>query len=256
MKNKPLVSVVIPAYQCSQMIQKAIESVMAQDVAFELLVVSDGWDKRLDAVMEAYEKDERVRYIKNSRNLGAAATRNRGVRMAEGKYIAFLDADDWWAEGKLKRQLAVMDRKDVVLCSTARELVTADGKRTGRVIPVPEKITYKKMLRHNCIACSSVLIKREVIKAVPMEHEDCHEDYLTWLKILKTYGDGCGINEPFLKYRLSGKGKSGNKLHAAGMTWKVYGYMGFSLGQSLWCFFLYAFHGVWKYTAAAVKRKR
>lgn len=256
MKNKPLVSVIIPAYRCSETIQETIHSVMIQKVDFEILVLADGYDEKLDRVMEAYKNEERVRYIKNSTNIGAAATRNKGVKMAEGNYIAFLDADDWWEQGKLQCQLDAMEKTNAVLCTTARELLTPDGKKTGRVIPVPEKITYKKMLSHNCISCSSVLIKKEVMQSVPMEHDDCHEDYLTWLKILKKYGDGCGVNQPFLKYRLSSTGKSGNKLKAAKMTWKVYQYMGFSLSQSALCFVRYAFHGVWKYTAAVIRKSR
>ena len=254
MKNKPLVSVVIPAYRCSETIKKTIDSVLIQKADFEILVLSDGYDEKLDCVMEEYQKDDRIRYMKNSTNIGAAATRNKGVKMAKGRDIAFLDADDWWAKDKLQCQLDLMKRSDAVLCATARELLTPDGKKTGKVIPVPEKITYKKLLSHNCIACSSVLIKKEAMEAVPMEHDDCHEDYLTWLKILKRYGDGCGVNRPFLKYRLSSTGKSGNKMKAAKMTWKVYQYMGFSLPQSALCFVRYAFHGVWKYAAAAMRK--
>ena len=254
MENRPLVSVVMPAYQCSHFIKNAVDSVLIQNVDLELLVLDDGSDDDLDRIMEEYKQDARVRYIKNEKNLGAAATRNKGVRLAKGKYIAFLDADDWWEKGKLQKQIAIMERRNAVLCSTARELVTVEGKRTGRIIDVPEKITYRMMLAHNCIACSSVLIKREAMIDIPMEHEDCHEDYLTWLKILRRYGDGCGIKEPLLKYRWSHSGKSGNKFHSAKMTWKVYRYMGFPMGQCMICFVSYAFHGVWKYVNAARRK--
>ncbi len=255
MRDEPLVSVVIPAYRCRQSIKKAIDSVLIQKVKLEILVLDDCPEDQLDQVMEEYKKDQRIRYIKNKKNLGAAATRNKGVKMARGRYIAFLDADDWWAEGKLKKQLAVMKEKNVVLCSTARELVTEDGKRTGKVISVPERITYQKMLLGNCVACSSVLVRREAMETVPMDHEDCHEDYLAWLKILRKYGDGYGINEPLLKYRLSSKGKSGNKIHAAGMTWKVYRYMGFPMRKCVKYFMGYAFCGVWKYASASKRKK-
>lgn len=80
-----------------------------------------------------------------------------------------------------------------------------------------------------------------------MEHEDSHEDYIAWLRLLKKYGQACGINEPLLKYRLSGKGKSGGKLKSARMTFRVYRYMGFGMGKSLICFISYALNGIWKY---------
>lgn len=87
-----------------------------------------------------------------------------------------------------------------------------------------------------------------------MEHEDSHEDYIAWLRLLKKYGCACGVNEPLLKYRLSGKGKSGSKLKSAGMTFRVYRYMGFGWGQSLLCFVSYALHGVWKYRRGTGKK--
>ena len=80
-----------------------------------------------------------------------------------------------------------------------------------------------------------------------MEHEDSHEDYITWLKVLRKYGRAVGINEPLLLYRLSNTGKSGNKLKSAGMTFLAYRYMGFSLPRSVYYFLHYAFGGVKKY---------
>lgn len=80
-----------------------------------------------------------------------------------------------------------------------------------------------------------------------MEHEDSHEDYITWLKILRQYGFAVGVNEPLLKYRLSTTGKSGNKIQSAKMTFRVYRYLGFGIAKSLLCFLSYAIHGTAKY---------
>lgn len=87
-----------------------------------------------------------------------------------------------------------------------------------------------------------------------MEHEDSHEDYIMWLKILKKYGTAAGINEPLLKYRLSNSGKSGSKAKSAAMTFRVYRYMGFGWGKSIACFVSYAAHGAAKYLLAGRKR--
>ena len=148
---RPLVSVVIPAYRCGATLGRALDSVLCQDVSLEVLVVDDCSPEDLTEVRRRYEGDSRVRFLKNQRNLGAAGSRNRGVALASGAYIAFLDADDWWEEGKLFRQIAMMERTDAVLCCTARELETAEGKPTGRVIPVAETVTYRDLLRHNSI---------------------------------------------------------------------------------------------------------
>ena len=95
-----LVSVIMPAYRCTETICQAIDSALQQDVALEILVLNDDSPDDLDTVMEAYRDDTRVRYLKNGCNLGAAATRNRGVSLAGGEYVAFLDSDDWWEAEK------------------------------------------------------------------------------------------------------------------------------------------------------------
>ena len=242
-----LVSVVMPAYNCAASIGASIESVLCQDVPLELIVVNDRSPDDLDAAMAPYLADERVVYVTNEQNMGAAMSRNRAMEMARGKYIAFLDSDDIWLPGKLERQLAILEESGSVLCCTARALMTPEGIDDGRVLPVTEVITYKDLLRHNSIACSSVVIRTEAAREFPMGHEDSHEDYIMWLQVLRKYGDARGINEPLLRYRLSNTGKSGSKLHSAKMTFMVYRYMGFSLPKSLLCFASYAINGVKKY---------
>ena len=242
-----LVSVVMPAYNCAASIGASIESVLCQDVPLELIVVNDCSPDDLDAAMAPYLGDERVVYVTNEENMGAARSRNRAMDMARGKYIAFLDSDDLWLPGKLEKQLAVLEESGCVLCCTARALMTPAGVDDGRVIPVTEVITYRDLLRQNSIACSSVVIRTEAAREFPMGHEDSHEDYIMWLQVLRKYGDARGINEPLLRYRLSNTGKSGSKLHSAKMTFMVYRYMGFSLPKSLLCFASYAINGVKKY---------
>lgn len=245
--DNPKVSVIIPAFNCAGYISKAIDSVLNQKVSVELIVLDDCSTDNLDEVMECYRDNPALYYVKNMKNIGAAETRNKGVRMAHGEYIAFLDGDDYWDEKKLQKQLTVMEKKQAVLCTTARELILPDGGRTGHVIPVKQRITYRDLLKHNSINCSSVLIKTDVAREFPMHHEDSHEDYIMWLEILKKYGQACGINEPLLKYRVSNKGKSGNKLKSARMTFMVYRYMGFGVFKSMSCFCSYALHGIWKH---------
>lgn len=243
----PTVSVIMPAHNAEKTIGQAIESVLLQTVPLELLIINDSSSDGTAGAVRPYLSDLRVRYYENPSNLGAAGSRNRGVSLAAGEFVAFLDSDDWWAPGKLTKQLAKIEETGAVLCSTARELMHADGTSMGKIIPVRERITYRDLLRHNSINCSSVLIRRTAAAEFPMEHEDSHEDYITWLKVLKKYGYACAVNEPLLKYRLSMKGKSGSKLKSARMTFKVYRYMGFGLLRSGLCFLSYAVHGIWKY---------
>lgn len=247
MDHDNLVSVVMPAYNCTAYIGQALDSALMQDVPMEILVINDCSKDNLDGFMKQYQKYPQIRYLKNEKNLGVAATRNKGVSLARGEYVAFLDADDIWEKDKLKRQLALMKEKGTVICSTARELMTPDGKLTGYIIPVKSEYSYSDIKTSNQVNCSSVLIKTEVAREFPMRNDDGHEDYLMWLEVLEKYGKGCAINEPLLKYRISGTGKSGSKWNSAKMTYRTYRYMGFGFFRSAFYFVCYAFHGIKKY---------
>ncbi|HJB17086.1 MAG TPA: glycosyltransferase [Candidatus Blautia excrementipullorum] len=243
----PLVSVVMPVYNGEAYIQKAVDSVYLQEVPLELLVIDDCSADNTRKVLTPYMERADFHYFRNDANCGAAASRNLGVQKARGQYIAYLDADDWWTEGKLRAQLDVLERTGRVLCSTGRDLMHPDGTPAGKYIPVKETVSYQDLLAHNSINCSSVLVRREAARAFPMEHDDSHEDYLAWLKILKHYGPAAGINRPYLKYRLTEEGKSRNKWKSAAMTYRVYRYMGYHPLKSAVFFISYALHGIWKY---------
>ena len=144
-------------------------------------------------------------------------------------------------------QLTLLRKTGYVLCASGRRLVTPDGRPTERIIGVKEKLTYRDLLFQNPVNCSSVVIKRDAATAFPMVHDECHEDYIMWLQILNHYHTACAVNQPLLNYRLSKTGKSGNKLHSAKMTFKVYRHMGFSIPKALFCFAGYMFNGIKKY---------
>ena len=252
-QREVLVSVIMPAYHCLPFIDGAIESVLAQDVPLELIVIDDCSGEPLKEHMEKYRQDPRIVFVQNEKNMGAAASRNRGVSLARGKYTAFLDADDIWRPNKLIRQLERMESEGTVICSTARELMQPDGTLSGYVIPVKESFSYGDVCRQNILNCSSVVLLTEVAKAFPMHHDDAHEDYLMWLEILRKYRRGCAVNEPLLLYRVSSSGKSGSKLHSATMTFKTYKYMGFGLFRSCFYFVCYIFGGIKKYFRWFVK---
>lgn len=247
MENEILVSVIIPAYNCEKYIGKAIKSALEQNVPLEILIIDDCSTDATENVVQRYLDHPYVYYYKNKKNMGAAASRNRGVKLAVGKYVAFLDSDDWWASEKLEKQLKKIQEEQVVLCSTGRELIGLDGISLGKCIPVHERISYSMLLRQNEINCSSVLLRRDVALEFPMEHEECHEDYFTWMRILKKYHFACAVNEPLLKYRLSNQGKSGGKLKSAVMTYKTYRAVGFGRVKAALCFVCYAVNGVRKY---------
>ena len=249
-----VVSVIMPAYNCEKYIGKAIESVLHQDVPLELIVVNDNSTDGTGRIIEDYMKDSRVRMLNNTENMGAARSRNIAINSSVGRYIAFLDADDYWTDDKLKKQISFMQRHNSILSSTARELMREDGTLSGKVIGVPERITYKRLLQGNVINTSGVVIDAEIARKYPMGQERLHEDYIMWLSILRDYGEAHGLNEPLLKYRVMGGTKSSNKLKSAKMTYGVYRYMGYGILRSFYYFCWYAIRGIAKYLGFWQKR--
>jgi len=245
--NKPIVTVVIPAYNSEKHIKKAIDSAFNQDVELEVIVINDASTDKTVQVLEAYQDRADFTLLHNEHNSGVALSRNRGVEKARGEYVAFLDADDWWETGKLSKQLVAMRAKGTVICSTARELVNSDGTSKGKIVGVKERITYPMMLRQNWLNCSAVLVRSDVIKEFPMQHDDSHEDYITWMKILQKYQEATGVDEPLLKYRVSNDSKSGSRWNSAKMMYKAQRYLGISPIKAAFYFCAYAVNGVKKY---------
>ena len=172
--NEVIVSIVMPAYNCERFIGQAVESVLSQTMKeLELIVVIDSSEDRTEDVVKRYTEDIRVSYIVNEKNLGVAESRNRGVSLAKGKYVAFLDADDYWLPNKLEMQMDLMEKKEAVLSSTARELMDEQGKLTGKCIPIKEEITYKQLLCGNILNTSGVMVLTEVAREFPMKQDDC-----------------------------------------------------------------------------------
>lgn len=250
-----MVSIVMPAYNAQDYIQEAIQSVLQQTYTeWELLVIDDASsDRTAEIVNQLVRKDSRVHYIKNKANIGAAESRNRGVELAKGQWIAFLDSDDCWHPDKLKRQLDLAEKHRAEFVFSGSAFMNKDGRRLEYYLAVPEQISYSQLLKQNIISCSSVLIKKSLIADFPMKHaEDMHEDFAVWLQILKNRNlQAFGINEPLLIYRITAASKSGNKIRAARMTYRVYRYLGLSVFEAIYYWLWYVCRSLRKYKSLA-----
>jgi teichuronic acid biosynthesis glycosyltransferase TuaG len=225
-----------------------MEQVGAATADVEILVVDDGSTDQTAAIIEACAvADPRVRCIRNETNQGVAATRNRGVAEARGEWIAFLDSDDIWTYSKLESQLRLCLERKPPLCYSGVAFIGHDGRPTGKTVSVPGSVGYTQLLRGNAIITSTVVARRDCLLRFPFERSDLHEDYITWLRILREYGDGLGIDQPLVQYRLTRGSKSRNKVKSAVMTWKTYRYMGLPPHRAAVCFWHYVRHGLRRY---------
>lgn len=251
MERPPKISVVMPVYNGERYVESAIRSVMAQTFGdWELIVVDDGSGDHTCAMVEALAaEDGRIRLVGNGANLGAARTRNRGMALCRGDYIALLDGDDLWRPEKLERQLALAEETgaDIVYC--AYGIVGPDGRPCCRDFIVPEETGFSDTLVKSVISCSTAFLRRPIAEAYRFPEGYYHEDLALWLKML---GEGCtarGVPGVLADYRLTEKGRTANKLRSAWGRWEIYRKMlGFPLGRSLVM--------LWRYGALGLKKYR
>lgn len=250
--EQPAVSVVMPAYNARGSIDASIASVRAQTLAdWELIVVDDGSsDGTRELVREYAAQDSRIKYVANPRNLGVAMTRNRGLDLARGRYIAFLDSDDLWMPGKLAAQVAFLDNTGIAISYGAYRRVDEASVILADVIP-PAWVDYRAMLRSNFIGNLTGIYRREALGDLRFQALG-HEDYLFWLNALRRVGlaRATPFDGPIAAYRVAKGSRSANKLRAMGWQWAIYRkYLRLSLPSSIWFFFHYIF-------LALAKRRR
>lgn len=247
--NKALVSIVMPAYNCEKYVVEAINSILAQTYRnWELLVLDDGFkDNTLRIIEEFSQKDSRIKALPNGKNIGVSATRNRGIELASGEWIAFLDSDDMWKPEKLEKQFEIVEKEAAEFLFTGSSYINEEGEAYKEIFEVPEKITYKKLRNQNVISCSSVLVKKKYFEHIKMEKDEMHEDYAVWLRILKTGVTAFGVNEPLLIYRISRNSKSGNKMKTVKMTYKVFRFVGINPFGSAYFMLRHVIASVGKY---------
>lgn len=219
-----LVSVVIPTYNREKVIERSIRSVLGQEYDnLEILVIDDASEDNTKQVVEAIG-DTRIKYRRSSRNRGAAFSRNVGIRMAKGKYIAFQDSDDEWLGGKLKKQLQVMENSHYGLVYSMYERDFGNGKEVAvpeREIPLEHKQgnIYPYLLKKSFIGTPTMLFRKEVLQEVGGFEESLknYEDYELALRIARDYEIGY-VDEVLTKAYTLGGSIDFNPLYALGSS--------------------------------------
>lgn len=246
----------MPVYNAGRFIMETVGRVQAQTCQeWELLLVDDcSTDNSRELIGREAEKDGRIRLIRQEENGGAARARNRGIEEATGQYICFLDADDIWLPDKLEAELSYLRQLQETVNSragfvfTGYEFADENGRGLGKVVHVPEKISYKQALKNTTIFTSTVMIDRKIIP-----DEDifmpciASEDTATWWQILKRHGNGYGLDRNLVLYRRSANTLSSNKLAAVKRIWGLYRRQeGLSVIRSAYCMFFWAFRAVFR----------
>lgn len=245
-----LVSIIVPVYNVERFILETVESVVNQTYPYwELLLVEDGSSDGTAAAIEEYvgqRNEERIRLIRQPSNMGAARARNRGLQEARGRYIAYLDADDLWMPRKLELQLAFMESRQAAFAFTGYEFADGNARGTGKVVRVPQTLSYRQALSNTTIFTTTVMfdtekISRELLEMPVMKSEDT----ALWWKVLRNGYTAWGLDENLALYRRAGKTLSSNKLEAIRRIWKLYrDAEGLGVLRSAWHFCFWAVRAV------------
>lgn len=248
--RNPLISVVMAAYNAEAYIGEAISSAMKQTFSnWELIVVDDcSFDRTVEIVNQFAQKDSRIKVYQNAQNMGVAMTRNAGIEKCRGSYVAFLDSDDVWKPNKLERQIKLLQETgaSIVYCSYA--IIDANGNPAKADYIVPAKVDFESVLRENSMACSAMMIRREVFEQISFNAEYYHEDFVLGLDMLKAGYKAVGCTDVLMEWRYIVNSRSYNKRKSAGNRWKVYrDYLKLPLLKSVWLMGQYALAGFRKY---------
>jgi teichuronic acid biosynthesis glycosyltransferase TuaG len=184
---EPVVSVVIPFFNRTELMIRAVRSVLAQTYSnFEILAVNDGSTDSDATLVEFFAVDRRIVYIKLDSNIGRADARNAGIRSAKGQYIAFLDSDDTWEPEKLDEQMAEMLRNGWQFSHTS---YVRHDERTGKTRVVRSgRVNYRfPLVAFHCrLALPSVVLDRSILNGLGFRSDMAFsEDTHLWLILSK-----------------------------------------------------------------------
>lgn len=216
-----LVSIIMPSYNTANYIAASIQSVLDQTYPnWELLLVDDCSTDDTDAVVAPFLSDARIRYLKNEQNSGAAISRNRALREAKGRWIAFLDSDDLWYPTKLEAQLRFMQEHGYHFSYTNYEEINEAGAQTGVLVSGPKRITKTGMYDFCWPGCLTVMYDADKVGLVQIADIRKNNDYAMWLKVCQKAD--CYLLDTCLAQYRRGRTGSISSHHIAAMVSRHY----------------------------------
>ena len=180
-----LVSIITPSYNTANFIGETIKSVLNQTYQnWEMIIVDDCSTDNTDEIVSQFS-DSRIIYLKNEKNSGAAVSRNRALKEAKGRWIAFLDSDDLWKEDKLQKQISFMEENQYSFSYTNYHEINENSEPNGTFVTGPSHITKTGMFNYCWPGCLTVMYDSEVIGDLEITPIKKNNDYAMWLKIIK-----------------------------------------------------------------------
>tara|TARA_Y100001958_G_C21239107_1_gene566321 strand:- start:1213 stop:1956 length:744 start_codon:yes stop_codon:yes gene_type:complete len=244
----PEVTVIIPYYKKIDYIEKTIESVLNQTHQdFEIILIYD--DIKQDdfrILKKKYNTNNKIIIVNNEKNLGAGISRNKGIKLSKGKFIAFIDSDDIWLPSKLESQLRFIKQNnyDFVFCDYKKII---SKNKTIEVVNPMKKITYNDLIKSCDIGLSTVLIRKNVVNENLFPATKTKEDFIAWLKLTKKNINAYNLNDTLVIWNSVQGSLSSNLIQKIIDGFRVYYfYENFNIFKSIYYLFLLSFNSIKK----------
>ena len=243
-----LVSIIIPYFKKKDYILDAINSILNQTYQnFEIIIVYDDIDKsELSLIYKIQKVDKRIKVLTNKKNLGAGLSRNYAIKNSKGKYIAFLDADDIWNVKKLKKQVNIMEQKNLSITHTSYVILDKNNNHVN--IRLAKSLDYKELLKSCDVGLSTVMIKKDLFKKkYKFSNMKTKEDYVLWLLLTKSGYIFHPIKEILTSWRITQNSLSSPALRKLIDGFNVYHkHMKFSFIKSIFLLLQLSLNYLWK----------
>ncbi|MBX2828726.1 MAG: glycosyltransferase [Flavobacteriaceae bacterium] len=237
--TQPLVSIITPSYNAEAFITQNIESVLAQSYEnWEHIIVDDASSDKTAVLIQSYAgKDDRIRWVVNPENRGAAYSRNLATEMAKGDYIAFLDSDDWWHPQKLESQIQFMNEHNLAVSFTSYLHMDESGAPLNKRIKALPLLPYKKQHANNYIGNLTGIYKCAEVGKIMAPPIRKRQDWAVWLEAIKKGGrPAMGLQEDLAYYRVRKGSISSNKWKLVKHNYQFYRkYLQYSSIKSALC---------------------
>ncbi len=198
-----LVSIIVPYYRKKLFFLKSINSALKQTYSnIEIIIIYDDENQDdLQFFKKKFKNSKKIKFIVNKNNLGAGLSRNKGIKKAKGKYIAFLDSDDLWHKNKLQTQIKFMQQNDVTICHTSYRIIDKFDKPVG-LRKIKKKLQFQDLIKSCDIGLSTVVIKKNILSnKFLFPNLKTKEDYVLWLNIAKNNYTFYGIDKFLVNWR-------------------------------------------------------
>lgn len=217
-----LVSIITPLYNSAPFIEETIRSVLSQTYTnWEMIVVDDCSNDGGDHIVEKYLScDSRIQLVRNKLKKGGADTRNVAIEKAQGRFIAFLDADDLWLPEKLDYQIKFMKSNNIDFSFSAYQTISENGAYLSQ-ISAPPKVSLKDIYAFNPIGCLTVIYDTKNFGKFYMPNFHMKQDYALWLVMLAVFPHAYSIDKVLASYRIRNNSLSSNKLNGLFYYYKV-----------------------------------